>query len=93
MVRVVPGVSAAMLVAIFCTAAWYSVCAASRDGLACSLCSSCAGRLSSRLYPSLPYSLTLRPRERSTAELADLFGVARSTVYRAQQRHQAAARP
>src|SRR6185437_14200060 len=29
----------------------------------------------------------------STAELADLFGVARSTVYRAQQRHQAAARP
>jgi predicted DNA-binding transcriptional regulator YafY len=29
----------------------------------------------------------------SVTELADLFGVARSTVYRAQQRHQAAARP
>jgi len=30
--------------------------------------------------------------EHSIAELADLFGVSRSTVYRAQQRHQAAAR-
>ena len=35
----------------------------------------------------------LRAGEHSTAELADLFGVARSTVYRAQQRHQATARP
>jgi hypothetical protein len=35
----------------------------------------------------------LQAGEHSTAELADLFGVARSTVYRAQQRHQAAARP
>ena len=34
----------------------------------------------------------LQAGEHSTAELADLFGVARSTVYRAQQRHQAAAR-
>ena len=33
----------------------------------------------------------LNPRQE--AHLADLFGVARSTVYRAQQRHQAAARP
>jgi DNA invertase Pin-like site-specific DNA recombinase len=31
--------------------------------------------------------------EHSIAELADLFGVSRSTIYRAQQRHQAAARP
>ena len=30
----------------------------------------------------------LQAGEHSTAELADLFGVARSTVYRAQQRHQ-----
>jgi DNA invertase Pin-like site-specific DNA recombinase len=29
--------------------------------------------------------------EHSIAELGDLFGVSRSTVYRAQQRHQAAA--
>ena len=35
----------------------------------------------------------LQAREQSTAELADLFGVARSTVYGAQQRHQAATRP
>ena len=35
----------------------------------------------------------LQAGEHSTAELADLFGFARSTVYRAQQRHQAAARP
>jgi ribosomal protein S18 acetylase RimI-like enzyme len=35
----------------------------------------------------------LQAGEHSTAELADLFGVARSTVYRAQHRHQAAARP
>ena len=34
----------------------------------------------------------LQAGEHSTAELADLFGVARFTVYRAQQRHQAAAR-
>src|SRR6185436_10067639 len=34
----------------------------------------------------------LQAGEHSTAELADLFGVARSTVYRAQQRHRAAAR-
>src|ERR1700681_2888253 len=33
----------------------------------------------------------LQAGEHSTAELADLFGVARSTVYSAQQRHQAAA--
>ena len=30
--------------------------------------------------------------DHSTAELADLFGVGRSTVYRAQQRHRAATR-
>ncbi len=30
--------------------------------------------------------------DHSTAELADLFGVGRSTVYRAQQRHRAANR-
>jgi DNA invertase Pin-like site-specific DNA recombinase len=35
----------------------------------------------------------LQAGEHSTGELADLFGVARSTLYRAQQRHQAAARP
>jgi len=35
----------------------------------------------------------LQAGQHSTAELADLFGVARSTVYRAQQRHQAATRP
>src|SRR6476620_1718459 len=34
----------------------------------------------------------LQAGEHSTAELADLFGVSRSTVYRAQQCHQAAAR-
>ena len=34
----------------------------------------------------------LQAGEHSTAELADLFGVARSTDYRAQQRHRAAAR-
>ena len=34
----------------------------------------------------------LESGEHSTAELADLFGVGRSTVYRAEQRHLAAAR-
>ncbi len=34
----------------------------------------------------------LEAGDHSTAELADLFGVGRSTVYRAQQRHQAATR-
>lgn len=34
----------------------------------------------------------LETGDHSTAELADLFGVGRSTVYRAQQRHRAATR-
>jgi len=37
----------------------------------------------------MPLTL-LEAGEHSTAELADLFGVGRSTVYRALQRHRAA---
>src|SRR3981189_114051 len=54
MFHVVPGVRAAMLVAIFCTAAWYSVCAASKEGLDCSFCSSCAGSAVDTLVDAPP---------------------------------------
>jgi Pyruvate/2-oxoacid:ferredoxin oxidoreductase delta subunit len=58
------------------------------------ICNGC-GYCKPKLNPRQEAHLVGLPQagEHSTAELADLFGVARSTVYRAQQRHQAAARP
>ena len=66
-----------------------------REGIQGSEGQGAAPRQAAQAQPPVGSTLVglLQAGVHSTAELADLFGVARSTVYRAQQRHQAGARP